>query len=141
MRTASQFIADNAERAAVRTKGRIPAPGRGQAAAEATRRNMECRTRNSEGASLDCSGARGAMAGDVYRRQSALRTISGGICCGLCFRLPRFAQLLLLGYQRTVNSLTLKGNLFLFNLPNITNPFPPAARLYYHPPPIGKFGR
>ena len=57
-----------------------------------------------------------------YRRHSALRTINGGMCSGLTFRLRALAQLLLLGYQRIVNGSIFKGNLFFLNLPNIANP-------------------
>jgi len=39
---------------------------------------------------------------NCYRRQSALRTIKGGICWGLGFRWLPLTQLLLLGYQRIV---------------------------------------
>ena len=51
------------------------------------------------------------------RRHSALRTINGGICCGLTFLPPGLTQLLLLGYQWIVNSLGFKGILCLLSLP------------------------
>jgi len=51
------------------------------------------------------------------RRHSALRTINGGICCGLTFLPPRLTQLLLLGYQGIVNSLGFKGILCFLSLP------------------------
>jgi hypothetical protein len=48
-----------------------------------------------------------------------LRTINGGICCGLTF-VPRvLTQLLLLGYQWIVNSLGCKDILCFLNLANI----------------------
>jgi hypothetical protein len=53
------------------------------------------------------------------RRHSALRTIKGGICWGLTFRLPGLTQLLLLGYQRIKNSFGFKDNLIFFSLANI----------------------
>ncbi len=53
----------------------------------------------------------------VQRRHSALRTINGGICCGLTFLPPRLTQLLLLGYQGIVNSLGFKGILCFLSLP------------------------
>jgi len=59
----------------------------------------------------------------AYRRHSALRTINGGMRSGLNLRWRLLEQLLLLGYQRTVNSLIFKGNLSFFNLPNIASLF------------------
>jgi len=56
---------------------------------------------------------------DYYRRQSALRTISGGICRGLIVRFVLFVQLLLLGYQRIVRSSGLNGSSLLLDLPSI----------------------
>ena len=53
------------------------------------------------------------------RRHSALRTISGGICCGLIFLPPGFTQLLPLGYQWIVNSLGFKDILCFLNFANI----------------------
>jgi hypothetical protein len=61
--------------------------------------------------------------GEFYRRQSALRTIKGGICWGLGFRRVLLTQLLLLGYQRIVKGPGLKVNPFFFSLPNITSPY------------------
>lgn len=80
------------------------------------------------------------MRGGVQRRHSALRTINGGICSGLTFRLAVLTQLLLLGYQRMVNNLIFKGSLFFFNLLNITKSFLCAAKQseFAHPPPIGQ---
>jgi hypothetical protein len=54
------------------------------------------------------------------RRHSALRTISGGICWGLTLRWTGSMQLLLLGYQQMVNNAGFKGNLFFFDLADIT---------------------
>ena len=50
------------------------------------------------------------------RRHSALRTIKGGICCGLTFAPPGRTQLLLLGYHWIVNSSGFKGILCLLSL-------------------------
>ena len=55
------------------------------------------------------------------RRHSALRTISGGICCGLTFRLPGSMQLLLLGYQQIVNSAGFNNSLCFFTFADIIN--------------------
>lgn len=51
------------------------------------------------------------------RRHSALRTINGGICCGLTFLPPGLTQLLALGYQWIVNSSGFKDILCFLNLP------------------------
>lgn len=56
---------------------------------------------------------------NYQRRHSALRTISGGNCWGLTFLLPGVTQLLLLGYQRIVNSFGCKGIRCFLNLSNI----------------------
>jgi len=75
---------------------------------------------------------------EFQRRHSALRTINGGICWGLTLRLPGFTQLLLLGYQRILNSSTFKGNLFFLNLPNIGYSAPAQHDSFSDltPPPI-----
>jgi len=62
------------------------------------------------------------VGGEFYRRQSALRTIKGGIWAGLGFRRLPLTQLRLLGYQRIVKGWGLKVNPFFFSLPNITSP-------------------
>ena len=55
----------------------------------------------------------------VQRRHSALRTINGGICCGLIFLPPRLTQLRPLGYQWMVNSVGFKDILCFLNLASI----------------------
>ena len=58
-----------------------------------------------------------------YRRQSAFRTISGGMICGFTLRVPAEMQLLLLGYQRTVKSLNATARAAFLVKPNIIDPF------------------
>jgi hypothetical protein len=58
--------------------------------------------------------------GRFYRRQSALRTIKGGIWAGLGLRRLLLTQLRLLGYQRIVKGCGLNVSPFFFSLPNIT---------------------
>ena len=70
-----------------------------------------------------------------YRRHSALRTINGGICCGLTVRLPGFTQLLLLGYHRMANSLGFRNNLCFFNLANVISRFPLTSATVTAPSP------
>ncbi len=53
------------------------------------------------------------------RRHSALRTINGGICCGLTFPPLGLTQLLPLGYQAIVNSSGFKGILCFLSFVNI----------------------
>jgi hypothetical protein len=48
-----------------------------------------------------------------------LRTIKGGICCGLTFLRTGSMQLRLLGYQQIVNNAGFKASLFFFNLADI----------------------
>jgi hypothetical protein len=59
----------------------------------------------------------------AYRRHSALRTINGGMCWGFSLWRLLLEQLLLLGYQRMLNNSIFKGNLYFFNLLNITDLF------------------
>jgi hypothetical protein len=63
------------------------------------------------------------VGGAFYRRQSALRTIKGGIWAGLGLRRLLLTQLLLLGYHRILKDPGLKVNPFFFSLPNITGPY------------------
>jgi hypothetical protein len=74
-----------------------------------------------------------------YRRHSALRTINGGICRSAALWLLVLTQLLLLGYQRMLNTLIFKGNLFFWDLLNIAKPLPYLRKpqLRYHR--IGQF--
>jgi len=72
----------------------------------------------------------------THRRHSALRTINGGICCGLTRRWAARTQFRLLGYHRTLSSSICRANLFFWDLVNITNTFPPKVpwlRLQYYP--------
>jgi len=55
-----------------------------------------------------------------YRRQSGLRTIKGGICLGFLEAFWVLTQVMLLGYQRIVYSVGLKGSLFFLIFPNIS---------------------
>ena len=59
----------------------------------------------------------GVVSGD-YLRHSAFLTIRGGSCWGLIFLVAGFAQLLLLGYQRMLNTSGFIGMLRFFGLAN-----------------------
>ena len=63
-------------------------------------------------------------------RHSALRTISGGICWGLAFRLEEVTQFLLPGYQWTLNIFTFNSDRFRFFLvrANIIASYPRSIR-------------
>jgi hypothetical protein len=56
-----------------------------------------------------------------YRRQSGLRTIKGGICLGFLGAFWVLTQIMLLGYQRIVYSVGLKGSLSFLSFPNIND--------------------